>query len=244
MKPRNPVAVAMAKNPSRALRRHADRRAKAQTRAKLALTTYATLTPRMVGKAAAVHCRGCSCWMCSDVYGDLPQKFKGITTHDERYAYLDYTPANILAEEEEEAQALYEEHCSTDREDYDYAWSDYCNRGYDGSDDDCYPEDAYVREPDPFRFVKGMPDNTLLWENTGPDTWVLTRVWHDYYDQFDEVESEFPEAIVTIDRDRELWVVSNRRDEPTIELPYYELTLDAVHAYVVACVKLRNQGEL
>lgn len=68
---RNPVVRALLTNPSRAVRRHEDKRAKAEAKRQIAErrahswgVKYPALTPREIGKAAAAHNKACSCYLC------------------------------------------------------------------------------------------------------------------------------------------------------------------------------------
>lgn len=64
MAKRNPVALALMKNPSRGLRRHEDKRAKAESKHKLQRFGLDNPTPRQVGAAASQH-NTCDCWACT-----------------------------------------------------------------------------------------------------------------------------------------------------------------------------------
>ena len=69
---------------SRSERRHHDRRVKAKAQ-RIMLRVWRMgaewVSPRAVGIQAGVHCRGCSCWMCTCEKG-TPKKQEMIADDD------------------------------------------------------------------------------------------------------------------------------------------------------------------
>lgn len=226
--PRNPVIRALLQNPSRAIRRHEDKRAKAEAQRQLSErrntswgVNYPRLTARQIGKAASTHLRACSCFMCQRD-GPVNERIEADTAL--QFETAANVNAMVQAEHAKWLSAMHEE------QERNYKEADRRERAY------------YTT----MRLYCGVQE----WANTAPDKWVLRQVESvdsdpDYrYDPFNHATIE--KAYLTIDRTTDEWVVeipSFNRDRGRMEFgvtlyPYYEHSLDQMQGLALLLRRL------